>query len=43
MILAKNTYTPIPYWLMVSLTEFSSWIHTNNDIIREQDEARQRK
>lgn len=35
MILAKNTYTPLPFWLDVPFVQLSGWIATNNELIAE--------
>lgn len=33
MIMAQNTYTPIPYWADMPLSDFREWMDTNNDIV----------
>jgi hypothetical protein len=43
MILAKNTYTPVSFWLSVSMADFASWIRTNNEIVNEEKDDRQHK
>ncbi len=35
MILAKNTYTPLPFWLDTPLVQIPDWIGTNNELIEE--------
>lgn len=35
MILAKNTYTPLPFWLDVPFVQIHDWIGTNNELIEE--------
>ena len=36
LILSKNNYTPIPFWLSLSLRSLGEWIEANNQIIEEQ-------
>ena len=35
MVLAKNTYTPLPFWLDVPFVQIHDWIGTNNELIAE--------
>lgn len=32
MVLAKNTYTPLPFWLDLPFVQLAGWIGTNNEI-----------
>lgn len=36
MVLAKNTYTPVQFWLSITLRELCQWIGTNNDLVYDQ-------
>ena len=42
MILSQNSYTPISFWLSVSLRELVRWIETSNQIVKETREQRER-
>lgn len=41
MILSQNSYTPISFWLSVSLRELVKWIETSNQIVKEAREQRE--
>lgn len=36
ILLAKYTYTPVTYWLELSVGEFFKWIGAVNDLIKNQ-------
>lgn len=43
MQLSMNCSTPIDYWLTMTLHDLSRWIHTNNEIRREEREKAEEK
>lgn len=40
IILSKATYTGIPFWMALPLSELVEWIRTHNDLVDEADENR---
>ena len=36
IIMAKNTHTPVTYWLDMSIPRLRKWIQANNNIIERQ-------
>lgn len=42
MVLSQNSYTPISFWLSVSLRELARWIEASNQIVKETREQRER-
>jgi len=34
--MARNSYTPVNFWLKMPLTELSQWIKTNNQLVQEE-------
>ena len=41
-MLARNSYTPVGFWLGLPLRELAGWLETNNDVIGEINEARRK-
>jgi len=39
-VLARNSYTPVGYWMEIPLVELAGWLETNNEVIGEINEAR---
>lgn len=42
MVLSQNSYTPISFWLSVSLRELGKWIEASNQIVKETREQTER-
>ena len=43
MVLAKNCYTPVSYWLSLPLRQLYEWVKANNQLMREEDERWRRE
>lgn len=40
IVLSRSTYTAVPFWLGLPLSELVEWIHTHNDLVDEADKNR---
>lgn len=41
LLLSRITYTPIPFWLDLTLVELSEWIKEQNRIAKEMEQERE--
>jgi len=41
--MAENAHTPVPYWLSMTLSEFSRWIDASNKLFKRRELERKKR